>query len=85
VATLIKKLGEVLRDERRAKGISQEAFADLIGMHRTQYGSIEQGRKDCQLTTLVRVAAGLEVPLWTLLRKAELDEQTESEIGHAST
>jgi transcriptional regulator with XRE-family HTH domain len=51
--------------------VSQEAFADQIGMHRTQYGAIEQGRKDCRLSTLIRIAQALQVDLWELLRQAQ--------------
>lgn len=40
-------------------------------MHRTQYGAIEQGRKDCRLSTLIRVAQALQVDLWELLREAQ--------------
>lgn len=76
MATLAKQLGKVLRESRQALGVSQEAFADQIGMHRTQYGAIEQGRKDSQLSTLQRVAVGLGVSLWTLIREAEQDDGT---------
>ncbi|WAC64024.1 helix-turn-helix transcriptional regulator [Pseudoxanthomonas sp. SL93] len=61
----------VIRAHRIALGLSQEAFADQIGMHRTQYGAIEQGRKDCRLSTLLRIAHALDVDLWELLQKAD--------------
>jgi transcriptional regulator with XRE-family HTH domain len=65
------RIGQATRERRKALGISQEAFADLIGMHRTYYGAVERGEKDCQLSTLRRVAAGLGVPLSRLLSDAE--------------
>ena len=65
------RLGEVIRHRREAAGWTQEGFADEIEMHRAQYGFIERGRTDLRLSSLERVAAGLKVPLSTLLREAE--------------
>jgi ribosome-binding protein aMBF1 (putative translation factor) len=55
---------------REQLGVSQEAFADRIQMHRNYYGAIERGEKTMRLDTLERVAAGLEVEAWRLLREA---------------
>ena len=68
---LPERLGEVIRHRREAAGWTQEGFADEIEMHRAQYGFIERGRTDLRLSSLERVAAGLKVPLSTLLREAE--------------
>lgn len=67
-----KRLGEVLRQRRGALGVSQEAFADQIEMHRTYYSAIERGEKNLQIDTLQRVCAGLGVPLWQVFKEAEL-------------
>ena len=68
---LPERLGEVIRRRREAAGWTQEAFADDIEMHRAQYGLIERGKKDLRLSSLERVAAGLKVPLSTILSEAE--------------
>ena len=68
---LPERLGEVIRRRREAAGLTQEAFADDIEMHRAQYGLIERGKKDLRLSSLERVAAGLKVPLSTILSEAE--------------
>lgn len=65
------RIAEVVRRHRQRTKLSQEAFADHIGMHRAQYGFIERGRRDLRLSTLERVADGLDQPIWTLLREAE--------------
>ena len=65
-------LGAAIREKRLARGVSQEAFAHSIGMHRTQFGHIEQGRKDCRLSTLLRIAVALGVSISGLL--SALDE-----------
>lgn len=65
------RLGEVIRRRREAAGWTQEGFADEIEMHRAQYGLIERGKKDLRLSSLERVAAGLNVSLSAILREAE--------------
>ena len=72
-ALLQQRLGAAIQLRRIRLGVSQEAFADVVGMHRTQYGAIEQGRKDCRLSTLQRIADGLQVHLSVLM--AELEDR----------
>ena len=72
-APLQQRLGAAIQLRRIRLGVSQEAFADVVGMHRTQFGAIEQGRKDCRLSTLQRIADGLQVHLSVLM--AELEDR----------
>lgn len=65
------RIAKVVRRHREGTRLSQEAFADHIGMHRAQYSFVERGRRDFRLSTLERVAKGLEQPIWVLLREAE--------------
>lgn len=53
---------------------SQEAFADYLKVHRTFVGHLETGRKDFRLTTLIRIAEALEVPLADLFVDLEADK-----------
>lgn len=64
-------LGLAVRQGRLRLGYSQEGFAELLGMHRTQLGHIEQGRKDCRLSTIVRIAESLGLTASGLLAAAE--------------
>lgn len=59
--------GEVVRNLRKAKGFSQERFADHVGIHRTYIGGIERGERNPTLTTIYRIAGGLGVPARDLL------------------
>jgi transcriptional regulator with XRE-family HTH domain len=70
-ATLLERLGRVIRKRREALEHSQESFADAIGMHRTYYSAIERGEKNLQLDTVQKVARGLKASIWELLREAE--------------
>lgn len=69
--TFEENLGSALRARRTALGLSQEAFADQIQMHRTYYSAIERGEKNLQLNTLQKVCAGLKVAVWEVVREAE--------------
>lgn len=52
--------------------VSQEAFADLIGMHRAYYSAIERGERNLTLGTLHRVAKGLGVRMADLMRECNV-------------
>ena len=54
---LQRVLGENLRAHRLARGYSQEAFADLFGLHRTYIGGLERGERNVTLKTVERLAA----------------------------
>jgi transcriptional regulator with XRE-family HTH domain len=60
-ANLQQKLGHAIRAQRERRKISQEDFADAIGMHRAYYGAIERGLKNLTLRNIARVAEGLGV------------------------
>jgi transcriptional regulator with XRE-family HTH domain len=75
VEQLFRRLGKRIRDIRVQRGFtSQEAFADYLKVHRTFVGHLETGRKDFRLTTLIRIAEALEVPLADLFIGLEVDK-----------
>ncbi len=59
---LQQTVGKNLRVYRESRGLSQEAFADLLGVHRTYMGGIERGERNLTLRSLERIAerAGLD-------------------------
>lgn len=63
----VKVLSANIAAARKAKGWSQHDAAAAIGMGMAQYGRIERGEVDPRLTTIARVAAGLEVGVLDLL------------------
>lgn len=65
-----KQLGVAVRARRMARGFSQDTFADKIEMHRAYYSSIERGERNVTLTTLLRVADGLDAKPSDLLAEA---------------
>jgi transcriptional regulator with XRE-family HTH domain len=69
--TLQERIGNTLRKRRESKGVSQEAFADQVHMHRTYYSAIERGEKNLTLATLTRVCSGLGASIWEIVKEAE--------------
>jgi hypothetical protein len=64
---LQRTVGANLRAWRQARGLSQEAFADVLGVHRTYMGSVERGERNLTLQTLERIAQQLGVEVRELL------------------
>jgi transcriptional regulator with XRE-family HTH domain len=58
---LQRRVGANVRRVRRERGYSQEAFADLLGYHRTFIGGVERGERNLTLRTLERLAEQLDV------------------------
>jgi UDP-N-acetylglucosamine 1-carboxyvinyltransferase len=61
-------LGALLRELRRARGLTQEALAERIGVEVGNYAHVEQGVANPTLSTLGRFAEALDVPVHELLR-----------------
>ena len=50
---------ELLRDERKKRGISQSQLASLVGKSRTYITALEKGQTDMQLSTFIMVSRAL--------------------------
>lgn len=56
-----------LRRVRQQQGLSQEALADLAGLHRTYVGSVERGERNISIDNMETLADALRVSLLDLL------------------
>ena len=65
---LQRAVGRNLRAYRKARGLSQEAFADVLGVHRTYMGGVERGERNLTLKSVERIAAKIEVEPLALLQ-----------------
>ena len=59
--------GRRVRQLRKAKGVSQEAFAHDIKIDHSYFGSIERGERNVSLDNICLIANGLGVPPAQLL------------------
>jgi transcriptional regulator with XRE-family HTH domain len=66
---LQRTVGRNLRRHREERGLSQEAFADVVGVHRTYMGAIERGERNLTLRSLERIAGRISVDPMALLGK----------------
>ena len=59
--SILVTFGEKLRQLRREKGLTQEAFADLCGLDRTYISGLERGKRNPSLNAIHCMAEALEV------------------------
>lgn len=67
---LQRRVGANLRLYRQERGLSQEALADVLGVHRTYMGGLERGERNITLNSLERIAASLKLDPLDLLAPA---------------
>ena len=64
---IVKVFGNNLKKHRTTMGISQEAFANKCGMHRTYISAIECYRRSISLENIQRIADALDIDSYKLL------------------
>lgn len=60
---ITEKIGNRIRELRNQTGLSQEKFAQKIGMDRTYFASVELGKRNISIVNLEKIAVGLEISL----------------------
>ena len=65
---ILVKFGNKVRSERLKQNLSQEAFADKAGVHRTYIGMIERAEKNVTLITIEKIATTLGMSISELLK-----------------
>ncbi|HTC60617.1 MAG TPA: helix-turn-helix transcriptional regulator [Solirubrobacteraceae bacterium] len=64
--------GKRLRELRAEHGLSQDDLADRTDVHPTAIGRLERGSREPRLTTILRIARGMDVEPGALLDKLEI-------------
>lgn len=77
--TIAERFGANLKRCRRRARLSQEEVAARAGLHRTEVGFLEQGKRKPRIDTLLKVAAAVEAPVDELL--AGIDWVTREQGG----
>ena len=65
-------MGANLRLYRRRRNLSQEEFAQKLGVHRTYLGGVERGERNLTLRSVERLAAAIGVKPIDLLTELPL-------------
>jgi transcriptional regulator with XRE-family HTH domain len=63
MASTKEEFGLRVRDLRGRTGLSQERFADAIGVGRSHMGKIEQGKENPTLEVIVKIARGFDMTM----------------------
>lgn len=69
---LQRRVGANLRRIRQERGLSQEQFAEVLGVHRTYMGGLERGERNLTLRSLERIAVLIEISPEDLLLRSKL-------------
>ena len=62
-----KVIGRHIRDARKAKGLTQEQFAERLDMSALHYGRLERGDRPASLEQIARIADDLGISTLSLL------------------
>ena len=65
---ILTDFGKKIREIRESKGLSQEKFALMIGMDRTYYASVENGKINISLINIKKISDGFEISLFEIFR-----------------
>ncbi|MBQ8460063.1 helix-turn-helix transcriptional regulator [bacterium] len=66
-----QKISEIIKRYRLEQHKSISLISNEIGMTKSMWADLEKAIKDPQLTTLLRIAEGLEVPLSRIIIELE--------------
>ena len=73
----LKAIGSRIKAAREKKGLTQEAFSEIVELSPMHMSVIERGVKPTRLDTFIRIANALDVPADELLQDV-IDHSTES-------
>lgn len=74
---IIKVFGSNVKRYRQNIGLSQEAFAEKCGMHRTYISAIECFRRSISLENIQRIADALDIEAYKLLLEDQEDTEND--------
>lgn len=68
-SSFIQDFGANIRNLREERDLSQEALADLAGLHRTHISLIERGQRSVRLETIEQLAIAFDIQPAELMPK----------------
>jgi transcriptional regulator with XRE-family HTH domain len=76
----LRKFGQTIKSIRENKGLSQEAFAEICGLHRTYISGIENGDRNISVSNLNQIIANLGISWYEFSNKLSNNRATEVHI-----
>lgn len=69
-SSIYKKIGQVIKEKRKEKGLTQQQLADLIPkMDRAKISDMENGKEDFHISTLIKISFALKTELQIILKE----------------
>lgn len=72
---LERAIAAQVRAYRQLAGVTLADMADRVGISKAMLSKIENAQTSCSLTTLARLAAGLDVPVTALFRGVDVERE----------
>lgn len=66
-----KIVGEVIRDLRKEKGLTQEKLAELAELHVNYISFLERGMRQPTLNTLISISTAFKIKVSDLIKRVE--------------
>jgi len=60
--------GNKIRDLRKSRGLSQEAFAGIAELDRSYIGGVERGNRNISLINIQKIATALNLEIFELFK-----------------
>jgi transcriptional regulator with XRE-family HTH domain len=85
--------GEAPRDDvgmnnvariRKARGLSQEQLAEMVGVHQATISKLERGSESVTLELVFKVAAALNLPAASLFPHGEIEDRILAALSRVS-
>ena len=68
---IIKVFASNVKKYRNLKGLSQEAFAEKAGLHRTYISAVEREKRSIALDNVQKIADALEIETYLLFMNSD--------------
>lgn len=78
--TVLHTFAANIRRFRKQAGLSQEAFAERCGLHRTYISAVEREKRNISLTNVEKIARTLGVPVFWLFLEPPRANAPESTV-----
>ncbi|MGK7897425.1 MAG: helix-turn-helix domain-containing protein [Xenococcus sp. (in: cyanobacteria)] len=72
-AIILKALGNLVKQKRKAHGLSQEELGFRSSLDRTYISGVERGIRNPSFTALISLASGLDLTVSELLENLEIE------------